>query len=380
MVDHRVDHHTFTKRGFYYYSRRVPKDLRREYRKDRIVIALQTRCFASAQAQVKKINLKLERLWLELRFNSDTMPAVELLYSHQEASLVIPKLSEALKLYLRMKGVGRSATFVRSSERSINQVISFAGDLPIDKYSRTDANGLRDMLANKGLAPQSIKRSFSIVRTVINLAINEHALTCSNVFAKIEYGQAVVIHKRLPIPVDVIHTVQGLCKEIDDPNRWLVALISDTGMRLSEALGLATADLKLNDTIPHINLQEHYWRPLKTGSSVRKIPLIGASLWAANRILTSSNSQFAFPKYTSEAKCNANSASATINKWLSRHVPESCVIHSFRHSLRDRLRAVQCPADIIDQIGGWSSQVGVGHSYGIGYTQKVLYEWMEKIR
>ena len=36
-----------------------------------------------------------------------------------------------------------------------------------------------------------------------------------------------------------------------------------------------------------------------------------------------------------------------------------CVTHSFRHSLRDRLRAVQCPSDMIDQIGGWST-AGVG--------------------
>ena len=34
----------------------------------------------------------------------------------------------------------------------------------------------------------------------------------------------------------------------------------------------------------------------------------------------------------------------------------------FRHSLRDRLRAVECPADIIDQIGGWSTS-GVGQQY-----------------
>ena len=47
-------------------------------------------------------------------------------------------------------------------------------------------------------------------------------------------------------------------------------------------------------------------------------------------------------------------------------MPEGCVIHSFRHSLRDRLRAVQCPSDMIDQIGGWST-AGVEQSYGEGY-------------
>ena len=36
------------------------------------------------------------------------------------------------------------------------------------------------------------------------------------------------------------------------------------------------------------------------------------------------------------------------------------------HLLRDRLRAVQCPSDMIDQIGGWST-AGVGQSYGEGY-------------
>jgi hypothetical protein len=30
------------------------------------------------------------------------------------------------------------------------------------------------------------------------------------------------------------------------------------------------------------------------------------------------------------------------------------VIHGFRHAFRDRLRAVECPSEIIDQLGGWS--------------------------
>jgi len=53
------------------------------------------------------------------------------------------------------------------------------------------------------------------------------------------------------------------------------------------------------------------------------------------------------------------------------------VIHSFRHSLRDRLRAVQCPSDMIDQIGGWST-AGVGQSYGEGYRLNRKLEWLEE--
>ena len=58
--------------------------------------------------------------------------------------------------------------------------------------------------------------------------------------------------------------------------------------------------------------------------------------------------------------------------------PEQCVIHSFRHRLRDRLRAVECPAYIIDCIGGWERR-GVGENYGDGYPLEVLNKWMLKI-
>ena len=74
---------------------------------------------------------------------------------------------------------------------------------------------------------------------------------------------------------------------------------------------------------------------------------------------------------------NANSTSAAINKWLKLRVPEGCVIHSFRHSLGDRLRAVQCPSDMIDQIDGWSSGK-VGEGYGEGYIFESLLNFMLK--
>ena len=114
---------------------------------------------------------------------------------------------------------------------------------------------------------------------------------------------------------------------------------------------------------------------LKDQGSQRLIPLVGASLWAAQRIKNEPHDTFAFPRYNTTSSTNANSASAAINKWLKPRVPEGCVIHSFRHSLRDRLRAVQCPSDMIDQIGGWST-AGVGQAYGLGYSLKKKKEWL----
>ena len=54
-------------------------------------------------------------------------------------------------------------------------------------------------------------------------------------------------------------------------------------------------------------------------------------------------------------------------------------VHSFRHSMRDRLRAVACPSDMIDQIGGWSSGK-IGEGYGDGYSIQMNVRWLLQIK
>ena len=49
---------------------------------------------------------------------------------------------------------------------------------------------------------------------------------------------------------------------------------------------------------------------------------------------------------------------------------EGNVIHGFRHSMRDRLRAVECPSDLIDQIEVGLEGVGEGYGYRI-YLQSL---------
>ena len=48
-----------------------------------------------------------------------------------------------------------------------------------------------------------------------------------------------------------------IAHDADDDMRWLVALLSDTGMRLGEAVGLVKSDIILDDDIPHVNISPH---------------------------------------------------------------------------------------------------------------------------
>ena len=152
------------------------------------------------------------------------------------------------------------------------------GDRPLDEYSSSDAANFRDYLLKKGLTTNSVKRNFATIRSMINLSIQEHGLECRNAFSKVFLPDLDDTKKRKPIPIDNIRQIQRDCMEADDEARWLVALISDTGMRLSEAAGLHMDDIKLDEEVPHIDLKPHAWRGLKTRGSQRQIPLVAASL------------------------------------------------------------------------------------------------------
>ena len=193
-------------------------------------------------------------------------------------------------------------------------------------------------MLDRGLSIASVTRNFSTIRSIINLTISEQGLDCGNAFARTLMPEEDR-QRRLPIPIDCIRVIQSDCHHMDDEMRWLVALLSDTGMRLSEAAGLAKDDIVLDADIPHIIVSPHPWRRLKTKGNERLVPLVGASLWAAKR-LQQHDSSFAVPRYCDGKICNANSASAALNKWLKQSIGDGYVMHSFRHSMRDRLRAV----------------------------------------
>ena len=288
-------------------------------------------------------------------------------------------LLDALKVYLDLKGKGRPKTFRLAAERSCNYLISLCGNKPLSSYTRQDALQFRDWLVARGLTGSSVTRNFSYLKAVINFALSEYALDIRNPFVGVYHDRSAGILVRKPIPLEAIRIVQSECRSIDDDMRWLIALISDTGMRLAEGAGLLKEDLVgLNSKHPYVKITKHPWRNLKTASSERKIPLVGQALWAAKRIVEVDNqTDFAFPRYNRNQLTTANSASAALNKWLKQYVPSECTMHCFRHSMRDRLRAVQCPADITDQIGGWTTG-GVGQGYGSGYPLSVMQEWLEK--
>ena len=96
----------------------------------------------------------------------------------------------------------------------------------------------------RGLAIASVKRNFGSIKAVVNFAVLEQGLTSSNPFNGVYRHSDKPSKKRKAIALDSPKAIQTKCMEVDDDLRHLVSLISDTGVRLSEATGLVTGYLK----------------------------------------------------------------------------------------------------------------------------------------
>jgi integrase len=323
---------------------------------------------------------RLEDYWLNLRLKEAQIPAAHLLRHapSQNIDSTLPTIKDALELYQRVKGEGRVKTFFTHSNRSVAYLEQCLGCRSLDQYSSADAATFRDWLRNKGLSTASVQRNFTIIKAMVNFTIQELGLDCRNAFVGVYLAPEDNKKKRQPLTDKQIQALQQNCYQTDDDLRWLVALISDTGMRLAEAAGLKTSDVHLDDAHPYIELKPYPHRRLKTKASTRVIPLVGASLWAAQRLVESNQGEFCFPRYTNNETCNSNSASAAINKWIKAIAGMDAVIHGLRHSFRDRLREVEAPTEVIDQLGGWSFQ-SIGQSYGNGHSIEILTKWMRKM-
>jgi integrase len=139
---------------------------------------------------------------------------------------------------------------------------------------------------------------------------------------------------------------------------------------------LKLEDIDLENDLIHI--RPNSARRLKTRSSQRTLPLVGYAKIAMEKALKEADDTFLFPRYIRDGKCYATHASNALNKWLKKDF-DGLTAHCLRHTFRDRLRAVECPMDLIDQIGGWKSVSSIWSSYGIGFKLEKFTKYLTNL-
>ena len=181
--------YTFIRGGYFYFSRRVPADLRQHYSYHRVVQGLGTSSPQRARVQANIEATKLDAYWGQMRLAKSEVIGMSLVRKVSNGRLEVdvirpqadcPSLLDALEVYLEQKGKGRPKTFRVAAERSCNYLIGLCGNKPLSDYTRQDALQFRDWLVARGLTGSSITRNFSYLKAVINFALSEYALDVRN--------------------------------------------------------------------------------------------------------------------------------------------------------------------------------------------------------
>jgi len=291
------------------------------------------------------------------------------------------KLSESPAAYIELhetdakdKGRNQRRIWENTLHRSVGRLIKAIGDKPIDDLSREDALAFRacwaERIRTEALSPASANREIAAIGGILSALHKLRGIGDPNVFkgirfstkqgARPPYDPAFIASNILPAL-----TNGGLNEEA----AAIVAVLVNTGMRPSEAVGLDAASIRLNHDVPHISVAPRAGREIKTQTSIRDLPLVGIALQAIQ----------AFPKGFARYWDKEPTLSATINKFLKTNdlkpEPGHC-LYSLRHSFQDRLIAVEAPDRIQADLMGHRY---VRERYGKGPSLEQKALWLERV-
>ena len=241
--------------------------------------------------------------------------------------------------------------------------------------TRADANTYRDLLLAR-MSPNSVQRNLGVVKAAVNHALLEHDLEVRNVFQAIKIkGAGSSNTDRLPITDEQLVQITPAFAS-SEIARTLLLLLTDTGTRLAEIIGLEAKDVDLDKAILHIRSNDR--RGLKTKTSTRSIPLSPrATECLRQHQVGLSDKDPIFPAY---AKPRGNdSASAMLMKRLHAVITDKKItMHSLRHRMKDKLRNSGCPENLSMEMLG-HAQGSVAANYGSGYAIDVMRKALVKV-
>jgi integrase len=278
-------------------------------------------------------------------------------------------LSDMAEEYLSLRQIDQTPPRV-----ALNIFISLAGDRDVGEYSREDAKLFVRHLTLRGNKTATIRRRINSLSAILNYAYAELDLEKRNPFTRlIIRNEGHDVCKRGTFTNEQLKMGYDKAVSSGSQIKLLMPLLGETGCRLAEIVGLELNDIDMDQELIYVRPNSN--RRLKTRNSERTLPLVGYAKIAMEFAISKSDGKYLFPRYVRDGKCNADHASASLNKWLKKDF-EGLTAHCLRHTFRDRLRAVECPLELIDQIGGWRSVSSIGARYGQGYSIDAMEHYM----
>ena len=291
-----------------------------------------------------------------------------------------PTVSTAFQIYMRERTGRKGQRFVADATRNCNYFISQFGDMPLRDLRHMHGAQFRDAQLAKGLNPVSVRKQFATLNAMLNVSFKYLDIDRLSPFRGLYIeGEGETKRYMRTITPELLQQVKAMLLKSRAQYKLVALLQLNTGFRLSEPMFALRKDLVLDHEIPHLWIRRNELSDRKTKSSIRAVPLVGASYDAAvelNNISRWYDSPWLVPQYARE---NGNaSCSAIINKYLKDLEFRS---HMFRHALVDRLKACNdVPTRLAESITGHSSGGSDFNIYGtVGYTLEQKLEVLRRV-
>ena len=358
--------YTICRSGTYYYNRRVPKHAVNSY--GPFIRQALSKNPLEAEAFSKRLSDVLEGAW-SAKTNAPPVSISTIIESFQPRRTA---LSEIAAEYLALKQIDQTPPRV-----AVSTFLSLAGDRDVSEYTREDAKLFVHHLEMKGNKTATIRRRINSISAILNYAYSELDLDKRNPFTRLFIqNEGADVFKRGTFTNEQLKWGYDKALSSGSTVKLLMPLLGETGCRLAEIVGLRLEDIDMENDL--IYIKPNSARRLKNRGSERVVPLVGYAKLAMEEALSQADNEWLFHRYIKSGHCYATHASNALNKWLKRDFGR-LTAHSLRHTFRDRLRLALLPIDMMDQVGGWSSPLGLGSSYGSGYSREQLMICVQQI-
>ena len=248
------------------------------------------------------------------------------------------------------------------------------GDRPINAVTRVEALAFRsfwqERIVNGEVEIDTANKCIGRVASMFKAIDESRQLGLPNIFDNLRIAGGKD-KQRVAFAPDFVQSrilAEGAFVDLNAEARRVIYLVAETGLRLSEACNLSGATIRLDASVPHIQVRPE-GREVKTDQSQRDIPLVGVALMAMRE------QPDGFPRYRDKA----DSLSALVNQALDvrKLRPEpGQTLYSLRHTFEDRLTAVEAPEKVVAALMGhkWHRP-----RYGLGPSLEQKRNWLNRI-
>ena len=398
----------------YWYQRAIPGKLRKILGKKTIKVSLRTNKISTALIRAKLQSAEHKKMFTNLinkkfsinflnkvdisKFNlsfkddSDDLFSKMLLNKKQIINLatkkseqsienflfnnVVPNnnfLSKLLEKYLKLKKISTKSTQYSSIVNSTKYLIKICGDKPIDEFSSKDSKKFQNFF----ILEQRIstgKRYQSNLFNFFKTLYDYSNIDKKNPFENIKWPTTYFKPNIEPLNINEIKKIISITKEEKSLFSIIIGCILNTGISVNELIGINRNEINLNQFNPYIVIRSNDLRKINNIYKKRIIPLVGISLESMDNLLRLSSNEY--PLY------NFLGSNFTIKKIESKinfrikKITDNKSLQSFKITLIDRLKKINCPEEIISDILGLKKR-SIFYKNEVSIEMK--YSWLNQI-